>query len=312
MNYFDFHADTLTEMESGTLQNNQNDIDLKRINQMSGNYVQVFAIWKDVISVKNKEEEFEQLYRKAIDLLTQEKASLELCLAFGDMEKALQSGKAAAFLAIEDISLMGSYVEKVRELGFRFAILTWNYENEYAYGAVANQNRGLKPQGRELVHKLLQQNIILDISHLSDAGAEEIFEITDKPIIASHSNVRDICNQPRNLRREHIREIIARNGVIGMNLYRPFVGEGTVVTVQDLFRHMDAILTMGGEDALVLGEDFDGCQGLFPEHITGVESVPYIREQMECAGFDRRLIDKVLFENGYQFIKRNLRGENND
>ena len=312
MKYLDFHADTLTEIKSGTLQNNQNDIDLERVNQMSGNYVQVFAIWKDAISVKNKEKEFKQLYRKAIALLAEEKADLELCLSFGDMDKALEMGKAAAFLAIEDISLMGNYVEQVRELGFRFAMLTWNYENEYAYGAAVDQEKGLKPQGRALAQKLVQQEIVLDISHLSDAGAEEIFELTDRPVIASHSNVRDICNQPRNLKREHIQEIIARKGVIGMNLYRPFVGSGTYVTIQDLLRHMDAILTMDGEDTLVLGQDFDGCEGLFPEGITGVESVPYIRGQMERAGFGKRVIDKIFFENGYQFMKRNLKGDKND
>lgn len=312
MNYFDFHADTLTELENGTLQNNRNDIDLERVNRLGGKYVQIFAIWKDVMSVKKKEREFEQLYRRALYLLKEENAGLELCFAFEDMEKALQLGKSAAFLAIEDVSLMGDHVEKIRELGFRFAMLTWNYENEYAYGAVADQTKGLKPKGRELAQKLLQQKIILDISHLSDAGAEEIFEITDKPMIASHSNVRDVCNQPRNLRREHIEEIIKRKGIIGMNLYRPFIGEGAVVTIQDLFHHMDAILALGGEDVLVLGEDFDGCQGFFPEHITGVESVPYIHEQMERAGFDRRLINKVFFENAYQFMKRNMRGDKYD
>lgn len=312
MKYLDFHADTLTEIVSGSLQNNQNNIDLKRVSQISGNYVQVFAIWKDAISVKNKDKEFEQLYGKAIALLAQEKANLELCLSFGDMDKALKMGKAVAFLAIEDISLMGNYVEQVRELGFRFAMLTWNYENEYAYGAVANQGKGLKPQGRALIQKLMQQEIVLDISHLSDAGAEEIFDLTDRPVIASHSNVRDICNQPRNLKREHIREIIARKGVVGMNLYRPFVRTGGHVTIQDLLRHMDAVLAMGGEDALVLGQDFDGCEGMFPEGITGVESVPYIREQMESSGFGKRVIDKIFFENGYQFMKRNLKEDKTD
>jgi membrane dipeptidase len=97
-----------------------------------------------------------------------------------------------------------------------------------------------------------------------------------------------------------------------MNLYRPFVGEGTTVTLQDLFRHMDAILEQGGEDALVLGQDFDGCEGLFPEGVVGVESVPYIREQMECAGFGKRIMDKIFFANGYHFIKSNLIGDNND
>lgn len=256
--------------------------------------------------MKDTEKEFEQLYQKATRVLEEAGSFIALCFSFEDMKNALKRGKSVAFLSMEDISLMGSHIEQIKELGFRFAMLTWNYENEYAYGAVADQTKGLKPQGKKIVEKLVKKGIVIDISHLSDAGVEDVFGLTDRPVIASHSNVRDICNQPRNLTEIQIREVIARHGVVGMNLYRPFVGDGSPVTVIDLFRHMDYILELGGEDVLVLGNDFDGCRGMFPEGISGVESVPYLKEQMEKAEFGKRVINKIFFENGYQFIEKNL------
>lgn len=309
MNYLDFHADTLTEIKKGSLQSNHNDIDLDRVQKFCSSYIQVFAVWMDHQKVRDKEKEFEQLYQRAIRFLKEADSRIELCLSFEDARSAMQKGKAAAFLSIEDISFLGRHVSRIRELGFRFAMLTWNYENEYAFGAVADQTKGLKPRGKELARQLVEEGILLDISHLSDAGAEDIFRLTERPVIASHSNVRDICGQPRNLRREHIAEIIRRQGIIGMNLFSHFVSGENPVTLTDLFRHMDYILEMGGENALVLGGDFDGCSGQFPEGITGVESMLFLREQMEKAGFEGRTIDRIFFENGYRFLKRNLKGE---
>ena len=85
--------------------------------------------------------------------------------------------------------------------------------------------------------------------------------MTDKPIIASHSNVRALCNHPRNLKKEQIQELIRRKGLIGMNYYRNFVG-GTE-DIEAIIKTYGAVLNLGGEDVLVLGGDFDGCSGKF-------------------------------------------------
>ena len=220
------------------------------------------------------------------------------------MEEAHKSGKAAAFLSLEDISTAGRYAEQIYSLGFRFAMLTWNYENRYACGASADQRRGLTEEGKELAKHLIDQGIILDISHLSDQGAEDLMALTDKPIIASHSNVRSVCPRPRNLPEGLIRELIRRQGLIGINFFAPFVGENP--QVEDLLRHMDVILSLGGEDVLALGGDLDGCDGVFPAGISGVETVPVLRERMEKAGFGAALIEKVFFENAENFIRRNV------
>ena len=308
MKYFDCHADTLTQIikEGETLEKNTCDIDLYRIDEFADTYTQIFAIWKNRKEILPGTERsvFRKSYEKAIELLQKEENKIWLCTSEKEMEDAHQNGKAAVFLSVEDVSIMGEEVERIRELGFSFALLSWNYENEYACGAATNQEQGLTDKGRNIVKSLLQQGIILDISHLSDKGVEELFQMTDKPIIASHSNVRTLCNHPRNLKKEQIQELIRRKGLIGMNYYRNFVG-GTG-DIEAIIRHMDAVLNLGGEDTLALGGDFDGCSGEFPDGIQGIQSIPGLRKAMLEHGFGERLVEKVFFENARAFIERNL------
>lgn len=128
--------------------------------------------------------------------------------------------------------------------------------------------------------------------------------MTDAPVIASHSNAREICPNPRNLTLSQIREIIRRRGIIGMNFYGPFIEEKEPAQITALLRHMDYILNQGGEDALVLGSDFDGCQNRFASGMSGVESIPFLMEEMERAGFGDKIIRKIFWENGYKFFQK--------
>lgn len=312
MNYFDAHADTLTEIRKtgDTLAKNTCDLDLDRVRTFAGSYGQVFALWTDRKLLQGcPEAEFQRIYDRAAALLAEQKDQVCLCRKRDDLQSALSTGKTAALLAMEDLSLMGGKAEQIRQLGFTSAMLTWNYENEYGYGAACNQNGKLKEKGREMVKRLLEQQIVLDVSHLSDGGVEDIFQMTNRPVIASHSDVRELCDRPRNLRRDQIREIIQRGGIIGMNLFRPFLGNGPHVGMDDLLRHMDYILKLGGENALVLGTDLDGCDKLFPDEIMGVESVPAMAAAMRKNGFGEALTEKILFRNALDFWKQNLPAE---
>ena len=311
MRYFDCHADTLIgiKRQGDTLGKNQGDVDLERVGAFAEVYTQIFAIFgnRAAMDRKHPEAEFAQLYERAKALLEAETERLVWCKSGEDMGLAHAAGKTAAFLSVEDVSIMGKTVEQIRELGIRFVMLTWNYENEYACGSMTSQERGLTEEGKQLVKRLLEQNIVPDVSHLSDQGVEDLLNLTDKPIIASHSNVREICEHPRNLNRRQIRELIRRKGLIGMNVYRGFVGTDQNCSVKDILRHMDAVLELRGEDVLALGADLDGCGGEFPKGIEGVQSMPYLRECMEKSGFGTTLTEKIFFENAARFVKENVK-----
>lgn len=309
MKYFDCHADTLTEIQTpgGTLAENACDLDLERVGRFAQAYGQVFAVWRDRKLVSERPEtEFRRLYRRADSLLEEQSRRMRLCRTRGELEAALGEGIFPALLSMEDLSLMGTEAEHIRELGFTSAMLTWNYENEYGFGAACDQAGRLKDRGREAARFLLGRGITLDISHLSDGGVEDLFLLTDRPLLASHSDVRELCDRPRNLQRDQIRELIRRGGLIGINSFRPFVGQEPSVGIDDLLRHMEYILNLGGEDVLAMGADFDGCDKRFPEGITGVESIPAVAAAMERRGFGAALTEKILFENAASFWRRNL------
>ena len=309
MKYFDCHADTLTQVikEGESLEKNTCDIDLQRIEKFADTYTQIFAIWKNRKEILPGTESsvFRKSYETAIELLQKAENKIRLCTSAKEMEDAHQNGKAAAFLSVEDVSIMGKDIERIRELGFLFVLLSWNYENEYACGAAADQAKGLTARGKEMVKVLTDQGIVMDISHLSDQGVEDLFQLTDRPVMASHSDIREVWDAPRNLQKVHLKELISRKGIIGMNFFASFVGEKPQIS--DLLKHMDAVLEMGGEDCLAIGSDFDGCDGLFPAHIEGVQSMPFLREELLKHGFTEELTEKIFYKNAHRFVMENVK-----
>ena len=87
------------------------------------------------------------------------------------------------------------------------------------------------------MRSLDDQGVVLDVSHLSDAGAEDLLELVDGPVMASHSDVRDVSDLPRNLARWQVAEIVRRGGLIGLNFFAPFVSAQGNPTTDDLLRH---------------------------------------------------------------------------
>jgi microsomal dipeptidase-like Zn-dependent dipeptidase len=132
---------------------------------------------------------------------------------------------------------------------------TWNDENRFGGGAMTPI--GLKEDGKKLLEFLNGKGVAVDLSHSSDAMGWDILTFIDKynfniPIIASHSNSRKVRNVPRNLPEELIKEIIHRKGIIGFNAYKLFVGD----SLEDMAKHVEHFLQLGGEDHIVFGCDF--------------------------------------------------------
>lgn len=137
-----------------------------------------------------------------------------------------------------------------------YVSLTWNNENRFGGGALTKA--GLKTDGKLLVDYLSEKEIALDFSHASDYLAYDLLNYIDKkglhpPVIASHSNMRAVTNVPRNLPDEIAKEIIQRDGLIGINFVRNFVGNDTP---ECFSRHMEHLLKLGAEKNVCFGADF--------------------------------------------------------
>lgn len=307
MNYFDCHCDTLTRLaaEGGRLRKNSAHVDLERVSRQFSRYGQIFALWADVRGNQGDiGERFMEKYRKAISLLEEEKDQLRLCVSAADLDKAWEEGKTAAFLSVEDASYMGRYIDRAKELGIRFVLPVWNYENEYGWGAAADNGKGLKRAGIEMIRKLESQEIVIDVSHLSEAGFYDVCEYTQRPFMASHSNARSCHFHLRNLTDDQIRILIARGGFIGLNLYREFLGDENC-GIDQILCHADHILGLGGEKILGFGCDFDGCEA-FPQGIAGSESMEKVAELFLRHNYPEEAVKDLFYRNAREFLRRVL------
>ncbi|WP_068470070.1 dipeptidase [Candidatus Protochlamydia phocaeensis] len=179
----------------------------------------------------------------------------------------LQSEQIGIFPAFENASGFCSEQEPleqglarlrrvIRDIGKPLYVsLTWNSENRFGGGALTRT--GLREDGKRLLEALHEHRIAVDLSHASDALAYDILDYMENkalhmPVLASHSNARAIAAVPRNLPDEIAREIFRRRGVIGLNLYHPFIGNGD----EHILYHLAHWLEIGGEKHICVGADF--------------------------------------------------------
>lgn len=210
-----------------------------------------------------------------------------------------------AILTIENLGFIGGDLSRIPALageGVKMASLVWNTENMLAYPNIVykggkpvsgeRESRGLKPLGKEAVALLDENKIIVDISHLSDGGAEEILRGRKIPVVASHSNAEAVCDVPRNLTDPLIKKIADCGGVIGVNFCKKFLGEGDAFDLVE--RHLKHIVRVGGEDVIAFGGDFDGIPA--PPGLEDCTKMPLLIGRLEKS-LGHALCEKLCYKN---------------
>ena len=168
---------------------------------------------------------------------------------------------------------------------------------------------GLTKKGREFVAEMERIGMIVDVSHLSDAGFYDVLSITRKPFVASHSNARAVCPCVRNMTNDMIRKLAQRGGVMGLNFCADFLtqkpaGTSNPGTIADIAAHAVHIRNVGGIECLGLGSDFDGIDT--HEELPGADQMELLYDALEKAGFHQAEIDKVFGENVLRLYKEAL------
>ncbi len=218
----------------------------------------------------------------------------------GEVEKLLDSGKVAALRTVENarfFALDPSYVDTAAQSGVIMASLSWNAAGPLASGH--DTAEGLSSAGRAALARMVRAGMTIDVSHLNDRCFSEVAAATDTPLVASHSNSRSVCGHPRNLTDAQFREIVDRGGLVGLNFATIFISDDARPTFDDLSRHIDRFLERGGEDALALGSDFDGCDT--PEFIRSASDMPSFQELLNSR-FGMEITAKLCGENALRFF----------
>ena len=195
-----------------------------------------------------------------------------LCTSADDFLRAAETGKIGFLLSFEGaepvsscLLLHGFYAAGVRGLG-----LAWSRRNAAADGCDFSgslKKGGLTEFGRELVKEAEDLHMILDLSHLSDEGVEDVLSITSCPVIASHSNSRAVAGSNRNLTDCQMREIASRGGTVGLNGCSLLTaGPGVSPDQNGLTAHLDHMTEIMGEDHVAFGFDF--CDSFFADDLS--------------------------------------------
>lgn len=184
-------------------------------------------------------------------------------------------------------------LDRLKQFGVRIFGLVWNGENALAVGAQTNNAEGLSPLGKECVRRLEELNILPDVSHLSDAGFYDVVSCCSGKIVATHSNARRVYAHLRNLTDEQIRIIVSRGGLIGLNVYPPFVSENA--DINGLLQHIDYFLSMDAENALCFGCDFDGIDTT-PKGISDVSDIKKVIKVIKRE-YGKEVAEKIAYKN---------------
>ena len=225
-----------------------------------------------------------------------------------DLNFAMECERYASLLSIEGGGGLFADSEELNTLyraGLRVLGIAWD-TNELATASSDPVDRGLTDAGRALIEKASEMGIILDVSHLSDRSTAELLELTPYPVIATHSNFREVTSTPRNLPRELARAIVARGGVIGLNLYPPTLREGGGATLEDILRHVDYALEQYGERSLGFGFDIDGTDGEYPLGLDEHGSIHDRVIELLAKHYSDSVVEAVAGGNVINFLKCNL------
>ena len=304
------HCDTFWLMmrtQGIGLQKNDLCIDIEKM-KAAGSMAQFFASFIHMSGFEGGNA-VEEAYQHALDMIAYGKAELAKCSDsiaiarnYDELIANCDSGKMSAILTVEEGGIINGKMEYLEELyrqGIRLITLTWNYENSIGFPNSREpelMNRGLKPFGIEVVRRMNELGMLIDVSHLSDGGFWDVVRYSTKPFVASHSNARVLCSHPRNLTDEMIKALAEKGGVAGVNFYPYFLRESGKATVEDIAEHLWHMYQVGSEDVIAFGTDFDG----FDEgelDITHMGEMNLVYDAIRKRGFTERQMDKLLGEN---------------
>lgn len=286
MNLFDLHADTPMFIENGALKNSSVDL----INHPFKTYIQTMAVF-----IRSSDKAPFDSYLKGVKNIKEFSAKNKIPLI-----KKSDFSKSGVLISVENAGFLGEDIDRIHHLssdGVKMLSLTWNEDNSLASGA--NGNGGISKKGYEVIKKLNSLKIALDVSHLSHKSTLEGIEAADF-VLASHSDFYSINPHKRNIKDEALLALKEKNGIIGICFYPEFLGSQNVVL--KIKEHIEYLISLGMEDNIALGSDFDGAE--MSEKLSTTKDVLSLYNKLLNLGLKKTLLDKIFYENAIAFFSK--------
>ncbi|MCH4890606.1 membrane dipeptidase [Acidaminobacter sp. JC074] len=304
MKLFDLHCDTILRIYGDKTELKKNDyhIDIDKMKQ-GHSLGQFFAMFVDLKSTQTPFKTCNEM----IDCFEHEmNLNKEAIKAGKTYHEIVNNKEITGIVTIEEGAVLEGKIDNLDHFykrGVRSITLTWNYENEIGYPNCKDEfrDKGLKPFGLEVVKRMNDLGMLIDVSHLSDGGFWDCIKHSTKPIIASHSNARAVQDVSRNLTDDMILALRDKGGVMGMNFCAYFLDGSKASKVKDIVRHVRYIYDLAGIDVIAMGTDFDGIGGEL--EISDMSKMNLLVEALRQDGFTEEEIEKIFYKNALRVLE---------
>lgn len=234
--------------------------------------------------------------------------AVRICRTVADIRASFAEKRMAAIMHMEGAEAIDAdfhaldvlYAAGLRSIGPVWSRPTiFGHGVPFRYPSTGDIGVGLTHDGIRLVKKCNEMGIMIDLSHLNEAGFWDVARISDAPLVATHSNAYAICPHARNLTDEQLHAIAKSGGMVGLNFATAFLRpDGQMkpdVAIEIMLQHLDHLMGILGEDGVGIGTDFDGA--LVPDVIGDVAGLVHLRAAMRDHGYSDALIAKLANEN---------------
>ena len=300
---FASHSDTVHVARARGRQLRENDMHLDLLRSAAfAPRGQVFSIWGEP---RRDGVVFDAVYAYWQRELAENGDLLAHCRSAADIQKAQTEGKCAALLSVEGAEQLECSIEKLRDAydkGIRIVHPCWNYDNALTGSATEGQG-GLTEQGRAFIREMDALGMVIDLSHSSERTFWQVLELSQRPVLAGHSDAAGVFPHARNLTDEQFRALAQRGGVAGLNLSPRFLGHGK--DIDAVVAHAEHFLALGGERAVCLGTDLDGVSEL-PAGLAGIQDFGKLYEAMLRKNWTETQVRAIFFDNLNDFFGRAL------
>lgn len=185
-----------------------------------------------------------------------------LCSDLSELPVLKKNGKKIIMCGIENGYAIGKGLENIRryrDMGIVYMTLCHNGDNDICDSARGNsEHGGLSAFGIEVVREMNRVGMVIDLSHAAENTFWQVLELSDSPVVCSHSSCKVLCDHPRNLTDAQMAALAAKGGVVQVTMYSGFLRKEGVATLDDFMEHLEHAIAVAGIDHVGIGSDFDG------------------------------------------------------
>jgi membrane dipeptidase len=243
---------------------------------------------------------------------------LRVCRTADDIRHCIDTGVLAAVLHIEGAEAIDPEFETLdvlHQAGLRSLGPVWSRPNAFGHGvpfrcpSSPDTGPGLTDLGKELIRACNRLNILIDLSHLNEKGFWDVAELSNAPLVATHSNAHALSPHSRNLTDKQLAAIRETNGMVGVNFAVSFLRadgrQDSDTPVELIADHAEHMIKQVGEDGVGFGSDFDGA--MIPKGLGNAAGLPALVEVMRTRGYGQALIEKLCWRNWLRVLGRTWR-----